>query len=128
MDEQGAESSKIDATQACIRRLLTKLNVCIKAIDAISSRIHKLRDEELQPQIGELIHGYGSALSCLFMYLLHSYLMELDSSLPLLALFFFFSSQFHLECITFALMITGNAIMVHFPKEFNTNIHRSFTL
>lgn len=86
MDEQGAESSKIDATQACIRKLLTKLNVCIKAIDAISSRIHKLRDEELQPQIGELIHGYG--LHYLFLYLLHSYLMELDSNLPLLALLF----------------------------------------
>lgn len=60
MDEQGAESSKIDATQASIRRLLTKLNVCIKAIDAIAHRIHKLRDEELQPQVAELIHGYGS--------------------------------------------------------------------
>ncbi|KAG5601248.1 hypothetical protein H5410_032618 [Solanum commersonii] len=68
LDEQGAESSKIDATQACIRRLLTKLNVCIKAIDAISNRIHKLRDEELQPQIGELIHGlvrmWRSMLNC----------------------------------------------------------------
>lgn len=68
MDEQGAESSKIDATQASIRKLLTKLNVCVKAIDAISSRIHKLRDEELQPQVGELIHGlvrmWRSMLKC----------------------------------------------------------------
>ncbi|KAJ8557978.1 hypothetical protein K7X08_004744 [Anisodus acutangulus] len=68
LDEQGAESSKIDATQASIRKLLTKLNVCIKAIDAISGRIHKLRDEELQPQVGELIHGlvrmWRSMLKC----------------------------------------------------------------
>ncbi|KAF3656414.1 putative protein disulfide-isomerase-like [Capsicum annuum] len=68
LDEQGAESSKIDATQASIRKLLTKLNVCIKAIGAISSRIHKLRDEELQPQVGELIHGlvrmWRSMLKC----------------------------------------------------------------
>ncbi|XP_009618354.1 nitrate regulatory gene2 protein [Nicotiana tomentosiformis] len=68
LDEQGAESSKIDATQASIRRLLTKLNVCIKAIDAIAHRIHKLRDEELQPQVAELIHGlvrmWRSMLSC----------------------------------------------------------------
>ncbi|KAL7246243.1 hypothetical protein ACSBR2_001380 [Camellia fascicularis] len=57
LDDRGAESSKIDATQASIRKLLTKLNVCIKAIDGISSRIHKLRDEELQPQLSELIYG-----------------------------------------------------------------------
>ncbi|KAI3464525.1 hypothetical protein Pfo_021188 [Paulownia fortunei] len=56
-DEKGAESSKIDAARASIRKLLTKLDVNIKAIDAISSRIHKLRDEELQPQVAELIHG-----------------------------------------------------------------------
>ncbi|XP_052191230.1 protein ROLLING AND ERECT LEAF 2 isoform X2 [Diospyros lotus] len=57
LDDQGAESSKIDATQASIRKLLTKLDVCIKAVDAISNRIHKLRDEELQPQVTELIYG-----------------------------------------------------------------------
>lgn len=62
MDERGAESSKIDATRASIRRLLTKLDVCINTIDAISSRIHKLRDEELQPQVSELIHGYELVL------------------------------------------------------------------
>ncbi|KAL6962167.1 hypothetical protein U1Q18_037121 [Sarracenia purpurea var. burkii] len=57
LDDRGAESSKIDATQASIRKLLTKLDVCIKAIDAISSRIQKLRDEELQPQVADLIYG-----------------------------------------------------------------------
>ncbi|KAK6114898.1 hypothetical protein DH2020_007167 [Rehmannia glutinosa] len=57
LDEEGAESSKIDAARASIRRLLTKLDISVKAIDAISSRIHKLRDEELQPQVAELIHG-----------------------------------------------------------------------
>ncbi|KAL0360252.1 UNVERIFIED_CONTAM: protein ALTERED PHOSPHATE STARVATION RESPONSE 1 [Sesamum radiatum] len=57
LDEEGAESSKIDATRASIRKLLTKLDVSIKAIDAISSRIHKLRDEELEPQVAVLIHG-----------------------------------------------------------------------
>lgn len=58
LDDRGAESSKIDATQASIRKLQTKINVCIRAVDAISSRIHKLRDKELQPQLTELIHGY----------------------------------------------------------------------
>ncbi|KAL3572823.1 hypothetical protein D5086_026727 [Populus alba] len=68
LDDRGAESSKIDATQASIRKLLTKINVCIRAVDAISSRIHRLRDEELQPQITELIHGlirmWKSMLRC----------------------------------------------------------------
>lgn len=57
LDERGTESSKIDAVQASIRKLLTKLNVSIKAIDSISDRIHKLRDEKLQPQVAELING-----------------------------------------------------------------------
>lgn len=58
LDAQGAEASKIDATRASIRKLLTKINVCIKAVEAISTRIHKLRDEELLPQLTELVHGY----------------------------------------------------------------------
>lgn len=57
LDANGAESSKIDAAQASIRRLMTKLNVSIKAIDAISNEIHKVRDKELQPQVSELIYG-----------------------------------------------------------------------
>ncbi|KAK9054255.1 hypothetical protein SSX86_025333 [Deinandra increscens subsp. villosa] len=57
LDAKGAESSKIDATQASIRRLKTKLNVSIKTIDAISSEIDKVRDKELQPQVSELIYG-----------------------------------------------------------------------
>ncbi|CAK9163782.1 unnamed protein product, partial [Ilex paraguariensis] len=68
LDDRGAETSKLDATRASIRKLLTKLNICIKAIDAISIRIHKLRDEELQPQVTELIQGlvrmWKSMLKC----------------------------------------------------------------
>lgn len=61
LDDRGAESSKIDATEASIRELHTKINICIRTVDAISSRIHKLRDEELQPQLSELIQGYQIA-------------------------------------------------------------------
>ncbi|GJR08000.1 nitrate regulatory gene2 protein-like protein [Tanacetum coccineum] len=57
LDANGAESSKIEAAEASIRRLTTKLNVSIKAIDAISREIHKVRDKELQPQVSELIYG-----------------------------------------------------------------------
>ncbi|KAM0971538.1 hypothetical protein ACFX13_019729 [Malus domestica] len=68
LDNHGAESAKIDATQASVRKLLTKINVCIRAVDTISRRIHKLRDEELLPQVTELIHGlirmWKSMLKC----------------------------------------------------------------
>ncbi|XP_010539656.1 PREDICTED: uncharacterized protein LOC104813668 [Tarenaya hassleriana] len=68
LDSHGAESSKIDATRASIRKLLTKIDVCIRSVDSISSRIHKLRDEELQPQLTQLIHGlikmWRSMLKC----------------------------------------------------------------
>ncbi|XP_077214257.1 uncharacterized protein LOC143849088 [Tasmannia lanceolata] len=57
LDDRGAETTKIDATEASIRKLLTKMSITIKAVAAISSRIHKLRDEELQPQLTELIQG-----------------------------------------------------------------------
>ncbi|KFK44283.1 hypothetical protein AALP_AA1G238200 [Arabis alpina] len=68
LDSLGAESSKIETTRAAIRKLLTKLDVCIRSVDSISSRIHKLRDEELQPQLTQLIHGlirmWRSMLKC----------------------------------------------------------------
>lgn len=58
LDDRGAESYKIDSTRAAINKLITKISMTIKSVDAIARRIHKLRDEELQPQLVELIHGY----------------------------------------------------------------------
>ncbi|KAJ1388136.1 hypothetical protein SESBI_39401 [Sesbania bispinosa] len=57
LDSRGAESSKIDATEASIKKLLTKINICIRTVETISGRIHKLRDDELQPQLAALING-----------------------------------------------------------------------
>ena len=71
LDDRGAESSKIDAEQASMRKILTKINVCIRAINSISSKIHKLRDEELQPQIAELIQRYVN-----FFFLLQRYVTD----------------------------------------------------
>ncbi|KAL4559202.1 hypothetical protein LXL04_031336 [Taraxacum kok-saghyz] len=62
LDERGAEYSKIDAVRASVRRKLTKLDVCIKTIDAISLEIQKVRDEELQPQLSELIYEYEKTI------------------------------------------------------------------
>ncbi|KAL6958056.1 hypothetical protein U1Q18_040406 [Sarracenia purpurea var. burkii] len=64
LDDRGAESSKIDATHHSIKKLLPKINVAVSAVDAISRRIHTLRDEELQPQLNELLHRYAQ---CLFL-------------------------------------------------------------
>lgn len=57
LDNRGAEATKIDAAESLIRKLLTKINICIKSVETISGRIHKLRDEELQPQLAALING-----------------------------------------------------------------------
>lgn len=57
LDDRGAETYKIDSTRASIRNLSTKISVVIRSIDTISSRVHKIRDEELQPQLIELIQG-----------------------------------------------------------------------
>ncbi|KAM7259578.1 hypothetical protein ACFE04_015319 [Oxalis oulophora] len=68
LGRKGAESSKLEATEALIKRLQTKIDICIRAAHAISNRIHKLRDEELQPQLKELIRGltqmWKSILKC----------------------------------------------------------------
>ncbi|KAK2395040.1 hypothetical protein QL285_056806 [Trifolium repens] len=58
LDDRGAEATKIDAAEASIRKLLSKINICIRSVETISGRIHKLRDEELQPQLAALINGY----------------------------------------------------------------------
>ncbi|KAG1362708.1 nitrate regulatory gene2 protein [Cocos nucifera] len=58
LDEKGAEAHKIDATRSLIRKLSTKIRIAIQVIDTISNKINKLRDEELWPQINELILGF----------------------------------------------------------------------
>ncbi|URD94268.1 DUF630 DUF632 domains containing protein [Musa troglodytarum] len=62
------ENSKIDLTWASVRKLGTKISIIIKSANAISSRMHKIRDEELQPLLIELIQGYirmwKSVLDC----------------------------------------------------------------
>ncbi|KAG6500426.1 protein ROLLING AND ERECT LEAF 2-like [Zingiber officinale] len=57
LDENGAESSQVNSTRDLIRNLLTKLSIVIRSASHISKRIHKLRDEELRPQLIELIQG-----------------------------------------------------------------------
>ncbi|KAF8653730.1 hypothetical protein HU200_061842 [Digitaria exilis] len=56
-DVKGEEPSSVDKTRASLRSLQTRLKVSIHTVQSISRRIEVLRDEELHPQLMELIHG-----------------------------------------------------------------------
>jgi Protein of unknown function (DUF632) len=58
LDERGAEVHKIEATQAFIRKLSTRISIAIQIVNTISTKISKLRDEELWPQICQFVQGY----------------------------------------------------------------------
>ncbi|KAK8478213.1 hypothetical protein V6N11_073742 [Hibiscus sabdariffa] len=55
--ESRASSSKIDKTRAVVKDLHSRIRVAIQRIHSISKRIEDLRDNELQPQLEELIEG-----------------------------------------------------------------------
>ncbi|KAG8069941.1 hypothetical protein GUJ93_ZPchr0006g41916 [Zizania palustris] len=58
-DANGAEPFAIEKTRAAIRDLRTKLNISITTVDAVSKRIAAVRDDELLPQLMQLIRGLG---------------------------------------------------------------------
>lgn len=47
----------IDKTRAAVKDLHSRVIVALHSINSISIRIEKIRDEELQPQLVELIQG-----------------------------------------------------------------------
>jgi hypothetical protein len=59
-DVKGEEPTSVDKTCAALRSLHTRLKVSIHTVQSVSRRIEILRDEELHPQLMELIQGYGS--------------------------------------------------------------------
>ena len=62
LDERGAEAHKVDATRAMVESLSTKIRIAIQVVDKISVKISRLRDEELWPQLHELIQGYVASI------------------------------------------------------------------
>ncbi|CAA3016903.1 Hypothetical predicted protein [Olea europaea subsp. europaea] len=48
----------IDKTRAVVRDLHSRIRVALHAVNSISKRIEKMRDEELLPQVLELIQGF----------------------------------------------------------------------
>lgn len=55
-DTIGDDLCTVDKSRAEIKDLHTKISVAIRRVESISDRIQKLRDEELQPQLLELLH------------------------------------------------------------------------
>ncbi|CAN6480964.1 unnamed protein product [Victoria cruziana] len=68
MNERGSEAHKVERTRTLIRNLSTKIRIAINFVDSVSTKINKLRDEELWPQIVELLQGlvtmWKSMLEC----------------------------------------------------------------
>ncbi|XP_019086799.1 PREDICTED: uncharacterized protein LOC104718023 [Camelina sativa] len=58
LDNNGAESSDIDEAETVLKRLLSKINDSVRAVESISMRIHKIRDDELSVQVIEIISGF----------------------------------------------------------------------
>ncbi|KAM0834822.1 hypothetical protein ACQ4PT_063337 [Festuca glaucescens] len=56
-DEKGEEPTSVDKTHAALRSLHTRMKVSIHTVQSISRRIEVLRDEELHPQLMELVQG-----------------------------------------------------------------------
>lgn len=59
-DVNGEEPSSVYKTRVTIQDLHTRLKVSIHSVESVSKRIENLRDEELHPQLRELIQGYVS--------------------------------------------------------------------
>lgn len=57
LDVKGVDPSSVDKTRAAIRDLHTQIKVSIHSVEAVSKRIETLRDEELHPQLLELLQG-----------------------------------------------------------------------
>ncbi|KAI4377546.1 hypothetical protein MLD38_015152 [Melastoma candidum] len=61
-DVKGDDPLSLDKTRASIRDLHTQMKIYIHSVEAISRRIETLRDDELLPQLTELMQG----LSCMW--------------------------------------------------------------
>ncbi|KAL3621399.1 hypothetical protein CASFOL_036311 [Castilleja foliolosa] len=56
-DVRGDEGLTIDKSRAAIKDLYSRILVAIRSAETISNKIEKLRVEELEPQINELLQG-----------------------------------------------------------------------
>ncbi|XP_010527072.1 PREDICTED: uncharacterized protein LOC104804460 [Tarenaya hassleriana] len=55
---RGAESAAIEAAEASVKGLLSKINVSVRVVESISRRVHKIRDEQMLFQLLEIIQEF----------------------------------------------------------------------
>lgn len=66
LESRAESANKIDKTRAAIKDLHSRIRVAIHRIHSISKRIEDLRDNELQPQLEELIEGLSRMWEVMF--------------------------------------------------------------
>eukprot|EP00252_Welwitschia_mirabilis_P005644 TRINITY_DN1614_c0_g1_i1.p1 TRINITY_DN1614_c0_g1~~TRINITY_DN1614_c0_g1_i1.p1 ORF type:complete len:569 (-),score=162.26 TRINITY_DN1614_c0_g1_i1:506-2008(-) len=52
------DPQSVDKARVAIKDLHTRIRIAIQAVDSVSKKIQKVRDDELQPQLLELSHGF----------------------------------------------------------------------
>lgn len=60
LDARGEDPNLIDKTRAAVKKLDTRLMVALRAVHSASMRIQQLTNEELYPQLAELLGGLTS--------------------------------------------------------------------
>ncbi|XP_039024353.1 protein ALTERED PHOSPHATE STARVATION RESPONSE 1-like [Hibiscus syriacus] len=55
LNQKGANARRVDSTRSLIRVVSTKMRVAVQVIDKVAITINKLMDEELWPEVHELI-------------------------------------------------------------------------
>lgn len=56
-ESRGELAHRVDKTRVLIKDLHSRILVAIKRMDSISKKIEEIRDNELQPQLEELVKG-----------------------------------------------------------------------
>lgn len=57
VDAKGSGSHTSDKSRAAVKDLFARIWVSLRTIETVSIRIQKVRDEELHPQLIELLQG-----------------------------------------------------------------------
>ncbi|KAJ4875574.1 hypothetical protein Rs2_40592 [Raphanus sativus] len=58
LDQNGAEPNEIYVAEAEVELRLSKVNVSVRAVESVSMRVHKIRDEELSFQVNKMINVF----------------------------------------------------------------------
>jgi hypothetical protein len=61
-DARGEDQQVIDRTRANIKMLQTRMAVAVEAVESAAAAVQRLRDDELYPQLLELLEEYVSCL------------------------------------------------------------------